>query len=127
MILVDSSILIEFFRKKDKTKTSFYHLSRKYQKLFISSITHYEIGIGNRKMHYKFWTELSKQLIVLPFDKECSNRAVEIFIDLSKSNKLIDNADILIGATAVTHNMPIATLNRKHFNRINKLHIEEIT
>jgi predicted nucleic acid-binding protein len=77
-------------------------------------------------MHYSFWTELSKYLIVLPFDMDCSNKAVEIFIDLSKSNKLIDMADILIGATAIAHKLPVATLNKKHFQRINNLHLEEL-
>jgi len=36
---------------------------------------------------------------------------------------MIDLADILIGATAVTHNIPIATLNVKHFERIKDLKI----
>lgn len=45
MILLDSSVLIEFFRKKDKTNTTFYYISKNYQNLYISSISHYEIGI----------------------------------------------------------------------------------
>lgn len=49
MILLDSSILIELFRKKDKSKTRFYSLSKTYSDLSISSITFYEIGIGK---HY---------------------------------------------------------------------------
>ena len=36
---------------------------------------------------------------------------------------MIDLADILIGATALTYNIPIATLNGKHFNRIKGLEI----
>jgi len=51
MILLDSSILIEMFRKKDKEKTLFYSLSQTSDDLCISSITYYEIGIGNRKSH----------------------------------------------------------------------------
>lgn len=54
MILLDSSILIELFRKKDKKKTTFYRLSEEYNELFISSITYYEIGVGNRKSHYDY-------------------------------------------------------------------------
>ena len=38
-------------------------------------------------------------------------------------NKMIDLADILIGATAVTNNIPIATFNVKHFERIKALEI----
>lgn len=123
MILLDSSILIELFRKKDKEKTLFYSLAKTYKTLCISSITYYEIGIGNRKSHSDYWEKLSETLRVFPFDKECSDNAITIYIDLLKANKMIDLADILIGATALTHNIPIATLNDKHFNRITGLEI----
>jgi tRNA(fMet)-specific endonuclease VapC len=123
MILLDSSILIELFRKKDKEKTLFYSLSRNYTTLCISSITYYEIGIGNRKSHSDYWETLSDNLIILPFDKVCSDYAIAIYLDLLKENKMIDLADILIGATSLAHTIPIATLNVKHFNRIKGLEI----
>ncbi len=123
MILLDSSILIELFRKKDKEKTLFYSLAKIYKTLCISSITYYEIGIGNRKSHADYWETLSENLQVLPFNKECSDNAITIYLDLLKANKMIDLADILIGATALTHSLPIATLNDKHFNRIKGLEI----
>lgn len=123
MIILDSSILIELFRKKDKEKTLFYSLAKTYKILYISSITYYEIGIGNRKSHTDYWEKLSENLRILPLDKECSDNAISIYLDLLKANKMIDLADILIGATALTHNIPIATLNDKHFNRIKGLEI----
>jgi tRNA(fMet)-specific endonuclease VapC len=123
MILLDSSILIELFRKKDKENTLFYSLVKTYKIICISSITYYEVGIGNRKSHSDYWEKLSENLQILPFDKECSDNAITIYLDLLKANKMIDLADILIGATALTHNMPIATLNDKHFNRIKGLEI----
>ena len=123
MILLDSSILIEMFRKKDKEKTLFYSLSQTSDDLCISSITHYEIGIGNRKAHADYWELLSENLRVISFDKACSNCAVTIYLDLLNANKMIDLADILIGATAVAYNIPIATLNVKHFERIEGLKI----
>ncbi|KAF0238865.1 MAG: hypothetical protein FD181_588 [Prolixibacteraceae bacterium] len=36
---------------------------------------------------------------------------------------MIDLADILIGATAMAYEMPIATLNLKHFERIENLNL----
>jgi tRNA(fMet)-specific endonuclease VapC len=78
MILLDSSILIELFRKKDKEKTLFYGLSQSYSDLCISSITYYEIGVGNRNFHAEYWESLSDNLNVIPFDKACSNSAVTI-------------------------------------------------
>ena len=125
MILLDSSILIELFRKQDKSKTLFYKLSQTSDELCISSITHYEIGIGNRKSHSEYWDSLCENLRILPFDKACSNSAISIYLELLKANKMIDLADILIGATAVTYSIPIATLNVKHFDRIKGLEIRK--
>ncbi len=60
MILLDSSVLIELFRKKDKEKTLFFKLSKKNIDFCISSITYYEISIGNRESHDKFWEKLTE-------------------------------------------------------------------
>ena len=43
---------------------------------------------------------------------------------LSKSGKLIDDMDMLIAATAITHNLILVTNNAKHFSRIKGLEIE---
>jgi tRNA(fMet)-specific endonuclease VapC len=123
MILLDSSVLIELFRKKDKNQTLFYSLSQSNADLCISSITYYEIGIGNRKSHFDYWETLTENLTVIPFDMACALSAIDIYIDLLKANKMIDLADILIGATALAHDIPIATLNYKHFERISGLEI----
>jgi tRNA(fMet)-specific endonuclease VapC len=37
---------------------------------------------------------------------------------LKATNKLIEVPDIFIGATALSNNMKIATLNKRHFERI---------
>ncbi len=123
MILLDSSVLIEIFRKKNKNETFFYSLSKSNEDLNISSISYYEIGIGNRKIHVDYWEKLTNKLSIIPFDKACSNTAIEIYQELLRKNKMIDLADILIGATAVTHKIPLATLNVKHFERIDQLEI----
>ena len=123
MILLDSSVLIELFRKQIKEKTLFYKISQTYDNFYISAITYYEIGIGNRKAHVEYWDTLLRQLTVLPFDAACSDTAVKIYLDLLRKNKMIDIADILIASTALTHNFPIATLNSKHFKRIEKLEV----
>jgi tRNA(fMet)-specific endonuclease VapC len=86
MILLDSSVLIDLFRKKNKDKTLFYKLSKSYKDFAISSITYYEIGIGNRDSHFDYWNNLADQLTVIPFDKLCSISAIEIYLDLLKNH-----------------------------------------
>jgi tRNA(fMet)-specific endonuclease VapC len=123
MIILDSSVLIEVFRKKDKTDTLFYKLAHSNNSFGISAITHYEIGIGNQKVHHEYWEQLSANLTVIPFNQACSNTAIEIYQNLLKVNKMIDLADLLIGATALAYNYPLATLNLKHFERIKNLEL----
>jgi len=118
MILLDSSVLIDLFRKKDKQKSFFFNLLNREENFAISSITHYEIGIGNKKSNSGYWNDFYGNLTVIPFDESCSETAIEIYLDLKKRNKLIDLADLLIGATSVTHGLTLATLNKKHFERI---------
>ncbi len=126
MILLDSSVLIELFRKKIKEKSLFYKLSNSYNEFAISSITYYEVGIGNRKSHNDYWEKLSDQLTIIPFDKTCSQFAIDIYLDLLRSNKLIDIADILIGATSKNYRLPLATINIKHFERIQGIEIIDL-
>jgi tRNA(fMet)-specific endonuclease VapC len=46
IILLDTSVLIDFFRKKDKSKSYFYQLSDIATSFVVSSITHFEIYTG---------------------------------------------------------------------------------
>ncbi|TDE12778.1 hypothetical protein E0F88_20745 [Dyadobacter psychrotolerans] len=51
--------------------------------------------------------------------------AVEINNRLKRDRRQIGIADLFIAATAIAHDLPIATLNTKHFNRIGELQILE--
>lgn len=123
MILLDSSVIIELFRKKNKDHTLFYLLTQLHNEFSISTITQFEIGVGNKKLHAEFWENLCQHFSILPFDSACADSAVVIYTELQKQNKLIDFADIMIASTAITHQIPIATLNIKHFNRVKGLEL----
>ncbi|MBO9618779.1 MAG: type II toxin-antitoxin system VapC family toxin [Niabella sp.] len=60
---------------------------------------------------------------MLPFDKFVAKVAVDINKELKRKRKLIDIADLFIAATALANNLPLATLNKKHFDRIDNLDI----
>ena len=80
MILLDTSVLIEMFRAKDRN------------------------------------------IKVIPFDLKSSYEAIKIYKLLKAKNQMIDLADLFIAATAISHNLTLATLNLRHFNRIPNLH-----
>jgi predicted nucleic acid-binding protein len=123
MILLDSSVLIELFRTPNKEKTLFYKLSSEENDFAISIITHYEIFTGSNDKQDSFWKEFLDTVEILDFDIQSSEQAVKIYKYLKKTNKLIDLADILIAATSISNNIPIATLNLNHFERIKELEI----
>ena len=123
MILLDTTVLIELFRKKNKQKTFFYELTKEYSEFSISTITHYQILIGSNKAQDRFWDNFFSSLNVLPFDTACSYEAVKIYKDLKAKNKLIGLSDLTIGATAKAKKLQLATLNVKHFERIEGLEI----
>jgi predicted nucleic acid-binding protein len=64
-----------------------------------------------------------KNIKVLPFDLTVSNEAIGIYKLLKTQNQMIDLADLLIAATAIAHNLDLATLNLKHFSKIPNLHL----
>jgi predicted nucleic acid-binding protein len=123
MILLDTSVLIEMFRAKDKTATFFYRLSTDNNDFAISILTHYEILRGCNSIQSIFWKNFLKNIKVIPFDLSSSNVAIEIYKLLKSQNQMIDLADLFIAATAIAHNLTLATLNLKHFSRIPNLHI----
>ena len=45
----------------------------------------------------------------------------EIYHQLRQVNKMIEFRDIFIAATALVYNLPVKTLNKKHFARISGL------
>jgi len=123
MILLDTSILIDFYRKKDKTKTAFFQLQQNYTKFAISVLTQFEIYKGAKEENMKFWDDFFRKLFILPLDSEAVFIAANIDNELKKINKRIEVADLLIAATAIRNNIPCATLNLKHFERIENLQL----
>jgi predicted nucleic acid-binding protein len=69
---------------------------------------------------------LSNEIDVIDFNVETAKLASDIYLDLRSKNKLIEFRDILIGSTALKYDLQIATLNKKHFERIEKLQIIDI-
>ncbi len=64
---------------------------------------------------------LTEDLPVLPFDDNVSRKAAEIYHKLRLKNKMIGFRDIFIAATCIVFDMPLKTLNKKHFIRIEAL------
>lgn len=125
IVLADTSILIDLFRKSVKANSKFVQLALQGYQFQISAITDYEVYSGATAAQLPFWDDLLQKITVLPFDKDVVKQAVIINRQLKQKRKQIDLADLFIAATALSNNLPFATLNRKHFDRIIELNIVE--
>lgn len=123
LILVDTSILIDFYRKTNKANTVWVALVRQGYEFAISAITKYEIYSGATSSQLVFWESVMQKITVIPFDENTVDIAADINSDLKRKRKQIDIADLFIAATALLYDIPFATLNRKHFDRIGGLHL----
>ena len=90
----------------------------------ITSVTAYEILRGDDLSEDEFWKSYFARIRVLPLDIQSAIIAGRIYREI-KSN-LIDMPDLLIGAIAIGNNLSLATLNKKHFQRIPNLHLVAI-
>jgi predicted nucleic acid-binding protein len=123
-MVIDTSIFIEYLRAKDKKKTTLFTIPDSTQ-LYISSVTIYELLMGatdeNKQKDIKLLTE---DIPVLPFDESVSKKAAEIYHHLRLENNKIDFRDIFIAATCLIFDLPLKTLNKKHFERIKGLSLQ---
>ena len=125
IILTDTSILIDYFRKTDKDNSVLISLFDRGFDFTISAITYYEIYSGTTGNQFEFWKSLLQRTKVLGLDEIVAQTAVVINKELKRKRKQIEIADLFIAATAVANNLPFATLNRKHFDRIDNLNLVE--
>lgn len=119
--LVDTTILIDYFRKTDKGRSKLIALFDQGYDFSISAITYYEVYSGATSAQLAFWTSMLARTKVLFFNQVVAQAAVGVNTMLKRKRKQIGIADLFFAATAISSNLPLATLNRKHFDRIEGL------
>ena len=123
-ILVDTSVMIEFLRKKDKTKAVLWFLKEQGYYLFISVITLFELYVGAKTEEQKKELEkILKWIEILVFNNEIALLSAKVFNELKAKNKIIEFRDIFIACTSIVRDIPLCTLNLKHFERVEGLKI----
>ena len=122
-LLIDTSIIIEYLRKKDKKKSQFYKIVGNYN-LFSSAVTLFELFAGAKdEQKLNDIDYVLEYIEIIPFTRETAKLAGEIYLNLRNHNKIIETKDLFIAATALSQDFPLMTLNIKHFERIEGLEI----
>ncbi len=123
-VSIDTFIFIEYFRKENKTKTKLYLLAKNNYTLVAFAICYFEYMSGSKNKDFD--KLLFENIEIISFDKTQAYISSSIFQDLKSKNSLIEFRDILISSCAISLNISLATLNKKHFERIKDLNIFEV-
>ncbi len=125
LICLDSSILIDYYRKTDKANSMLFQLSKKYQFFAVSVVVYFEVLKGSNSEQGAFWYTFFENIQILPLTKEIIETAVDLHRELNKKRKTSDAMDLLIASTAKFYSFKLATLNIKHFIYFDDLEIIE--
>jgi predicted nucleic acid-binding protein len=114
-VLVDSDILIEVTRGRDKDVLArWVDLSESDADVAYSPVSLAELWAGALPQEHAALTSLFLALTCVPIDKETGRQAGDYLRRYKKSHG-VDLGDALIAASAVAHNAMLWTRNRKHF------------
>ncbi len=70
-----------------------------------------------------FWRDILKEIEIVSYFPMINYTALRIRDELKAKRKSISIEDLIIAATAVHLNFPLATLNENHFNAISNLEL----
>lgn len=121
-VLLDSSVIVEYLRVKDKDLTLLQQLANKDYQFYISMISHTELYAGKivweKALAHQQLELILAEMDVLNLDKNISKDAGKI-----RSDYNLEIADAIIAATALAHKLELVTLNLKDFEKIDKLRL----
>ena len=129
MYLLDTNICIYYMKGQFELDKKFESLES--DSLYISEITLAELKFGvansgspkrNKKTLDNFLTGIQILPIFDALDLYANEKA-----RLRKEGEPIDDFDLLIGASAITNDLTLVTNNEKHFERLNKIKLNNWT
>ena len=128
--LLDTNVLSEIIRRRPSQSV----LQRLDQvpvtELFSSSISVMELKFGAARhprgepLWERIESELLTRVVIIGIGTAEAVRAGEVLSELESAGTLIGVEDVLIGSTALVHDLTVVTRNVKHFQRISHLHGE---
>ena len=108
--LLDTNVISYLVKKNTRAKAKFWSLKIKEKDIYISIISYYEVKRGllyaNATRQMASFTKFCQEVTVLLLDDiEIIERAAAIHADLRGKGTLLEDADILIAATAISHDL----------------------
>ena len=126
--LLDTDTMAELLKNHPGASAHAQNYETTHGVLTISIITRFEVLRGlkvkNATVQLQTFQQFCDENEILPLENTVVDRAADIYTDLYRRGIMIDDADILIAATALTHGLTVVTNNQKHFSRVPGLQIE---
>jgi len=125
-ILIDTDVVVEYLRSKNKSSTELIKLLQEHD-VFLSSISEFELFLGAKTgRHQNDLEMLFGEVEVIPFDFGCGKIAASIWKYLQLKHQHLEIKDIFIASIAIQNSLWLRTFNEKHFKGIKKLKIWEL-
>jgi tRNA(fMet)-specific endonuclease VapC len=126
--LLDTNIVSASLKQNVKINAKLEEVSRLELDIFISGITYYEVQRGllrsNATKKLAWFQQFCQDYPILFLnDLRIFEKASEIHADLTNRGKIIQDADILIAATAIIHNL-ILVSHDSDLTRVKYLQLE---
>ncbi|MFT3886460.1 MAG: PIN domain-containing protein [Flavobacteriales bacterium] len=121
-VLIDTSVLIGRFRREPRAMAAMERAAGGTYVLCDAIVAEVLAGTRNRREYTATKQELFAQFHVLPCTMEVS-RHFRYILDQLESGRDVHFADQFIAATALAHDVPLLTLNKKHFAGIKGLRL----
>ncbi len=119
-VLCDTGVISRYFQNKNPYVSLIDEIG--IENVLITPVVRIELQRwlsvykGLSKAERRLYDKFIKSLPILHLNTNISKIALEI----SDKDNSLDAPDILIGATAIYHKIPLFTINKKHFKRMKK-------
>ncbi|MFC2087081.1 type II toxin-antitoxin system VapC family toxin [Bacteroidota bacterium] len=129
--LIDTDILSYYFKGNKIVVDNFEKYLNQFELIEISLITYYEITGGllakNALKQLSIFEDFLNDNMVISITDKSARISAELYSELRKSGKTIDDIDLLIAGIAIENDLVLVTNNESHFKRIPGLKIENWT
>ncbi len=127
--LIDTNIVSMFLRGHSRVKDRFAEYVEEHGKVNFSIITVYEALSGLKHRDAKKQMTAFKALVdaseIWPLTEQSVEVSAEMYSTPRKNGQTVDDIDLLIAGIAAANGFVIVTNNRKHFDRIEEIAVED--
>jgi len=126
---LDTNTLRPVLRGDERILAKIQSALREGRAVTLNALSYYEthrglLAAGASRQLERF-ERLSSELGVLMLDHKALDKASLIYAELRQRGALIEDADLLMAAIAISHDVILVTNNTRHFDRIDELQLND--